>query len=48
MLALIERDKKRAGGRVPLVLVEAPGAVTPGHAVEPEALRTAIEEVFAP
>ena len=29
VLALVERDKKRAGGRVPFVLVEAPGEVTP-------------------
>ena len=33
MLELVERDKKRAGGRVPFVLVEAPGEVTPGHDV---------------
>ena len=43
--ALVERDKKRVGGRVPFVLVEAPGAVTPGHEVEPAALLAAIEEV---
>ena len=34
VLALVERDKKRAGGRVPFVLVEAPGEVTPGHDVD--------------
>jgi shikimate kinase / 3-dehydroquinate synthase len=45
VLALVERDKKRAGGRVPFVLVEAPGQVTPGHAVDPQALRAAVEEV---
>jgi shikimate kinase / 3-dehydroquinate synthase len=45
VVALVERDKKRAGGRVPFVLVEAPGAVTPGHAVDPGALLAAIEEV---
>jgi shikimate kinase/3-dehydroquinate synthase len=45
VLALVERDKKRAGGRVPFVLVEAPGEVTPGHDVEPAALRAAVEEV---
>jgi 3-dehydroquinate synthetase len=44
VLALVERDKKRSGGRVPFVLVEAPGAVTPGHEVDPAALRAAIEE----
>ena len=47
MLALIERDKKRSGGRVPFVLVQAPGEVTPGHEVEPAALRAAVEEVAA-
>ena len=36
-LALVERDKKREGGRVPFVLVEAPGEVTPGHEVAPGA-----------
>ena len=45
VLALVERDKKRAAGRVPFVLVEAPGEVTPGHDVEPDALRAAVEEV---
>jgi shikimate kinase/3-dehydroquinate synthase len=47
VLEAVERDKKRAGGRVPLVLVEAPGEVTPGHHVEPAALRAAVEEVCA-
>ncbi len=45
VIALVERDKKRAGGRVPFVLVEAPGEVTPGHHVEPDRLRAAVEEV---
>jgi shikimate kinase / 3-dehydroquinate synthase len=45
VLALVERDKKRAGGRVPFVLVDAPGEVTPGHDVDPDALRAAVEEV---
>ncbi len=30
VLALVARDKKRSGGRVPFVLVQAPGEVTPG------------------
>lgn len=42
---LVERDKKKRGGRVPFVLVEAPGEVTPGHDVEREDLVAAIEEV---
>jgi shikimate kinase/3-dehydroquinate synthase len=45
VLALVERDKKRAEGRVPFVLVESPGEVTPGHEVGREELRAAIEEV---
>jgi 3-dehydroquinate synthetase len=47
VLALVERDKKRAGGRVPFVLVEAPGSVTPGHDVDGDALRAAIGEVHS-
>jgi shikimate kinase / 3-dehydroquinate synthase len=45
VLELVERDKKRVGGRVPFVLVEAPGEVTHGHEVDPAALRAAVEEV---
>jgi shikimate kinase/3-dehydroquinate synthase len=47
VLELVERDKKRVGGRVPFVLVEAPGAVTPGHLVDDRSLRAAVEEVHA-
>ena len=46
VLAMVERDK-RVGGRVPFVLVEAPGEVTPGHDVDPDDLRAAVEEVRA-
>ena len=45
VLEYVARDKKRNGGRVPLVLVEAPGEVTPGHEVGADELRAAIEEV---
>ena len=45
--ALCDRDKKRSGGQVPFVLVEAPGEVTPGHRVTPADLRAAIDEVRA-
>jgi shikimate kinase/3-dehydroquinate synthase len=45
VVALTERDKKRAGGKVPFVLVESPGEVTPGHEVAAEDLRAAVEEV---
>jgi shikimate kinase/3-dehydroquinate synthase len=47
VLAAAARDKKRRGGRVPFVLVEAPGQVTPGHAVDQAELRAAIEELQA-
>jgi shikimate kinase/3-dehydroquinate synthase len=47
VLTLVERDKKRSGGRVPFVLVEAPGEVTPGHEVLPGDLRAAVAEVHA-
>ena len=45
VLAAAERDKKRAGGSVPFVLVEGPGEVTHGHEVAPADLRRAVEEV---
>jgi len=47
VLALVERDKKREGGRVPFVLVETPGNVPPGHPVAPGELRAAVEEVHS-
>jgi shikimate kinase / 3-dehydroquinate synthase len=47
VLTLVQRDKKRARGRVPFVLVEAPGEVTPGHEVGSAELRAAVEEVHA-
>jgi shikimate kinase/3-dehydroquinate synthase len=45
VVALTQRDKKREGGRVPFVLVQSPGEVTPGHDVTPDALRAAISEL---
>jgi shikimate kinase/3-dehydroquinate synthase len=48
VLALVGRDKKRVGNRVPFVLVEAPGQVTPGHEVAPGDLRAAVEELRIP
>jgi shikimate kinase / 3-dehydroquinate synthase len=47
VLALVQRDKKREAGRVPFVLVEAPGEVTPGHEIDSAALRAAVEEAAA-
>jgi shikimate kinase/3-dehydroquinate synthase len=47
VVALVARDKKRRGDSVPFVLVEAPGAVTHGHEVDPADLLAAVEEVHA-
>ena len=47
VLALVARDKKRRDGRVPFVLVSAPGEVSPGHELEPAELRAAVEEAHA-
>jgi len=47
VLALTQRDKKRSGERLPFVLVETPGQVTPGHVVAPGELRGAVEELRA-
>ena len=47
VVAYCDRDKKREGGRVPFVLVQAPGEVTPGHVVSSDALRAAVEELHA-
>ena len=43
--AAIERDKKRRGGRVGFVLVEAPGALQTGVPVPEDELRAALEEL---
>jgi shikimate kinase/3-dehydroquinate synthase len=40
-------DKKRLGERVPFVLVEAPGTVTPGHAIDDRDLLLAVQELLA-
>jgi shikimate kinase/3-dehydroquinate synthase len=47
VLTAVQRDKKREGGRVPFVLVSAPGDVSHGHEVAPGDLRTAVEELHA-
>ncbi len=47
VVTLVARDKKRADGRVPFVLLEAPGEVTPGHEVSEADLRSAVEEAHA-
>jgi shikimate kinase/3-dehydroquinate synthase len=47
VVALVRRDKKRRGDRVPFVLVQAPGEVTPGHDVDQADLLAAVSEVWA-
>jgi shikimate kinase/3-dehydroquinate synthase len=47
VLELTRRDKKRRGGRVPFVLLEAPGEVTPGHELPDSDVLAAIAEVRA-
>jgi shikimate kinase / 3-dehydroquinate synthase len=47
VLELVQRDKKKQEGRVPFVLLHAPGEVTPGHEVDPASLRAAVEELTA-
>ena len=47
VLGFVRHDKKRLGERLPFVLVEAPGDVTPGHEIPPAALEAAVEEVHA-
>jgi len=44
---LCQRDKKRTGGRVPFVLVDAPGEVSPGHEIAPADLLAVIEEAHS-
>jgi shikimate kinase / 3-dehydroquinate synthase len=45
VLAALERDKKRRGGRVGWVLVEAPGDVRVGRAVDPDDVARALGEL---
>jgi shikimate kinase/3-dehydroquinate synthase len=47
VLAALEGDKKRRGGRVGFVLVEAPGDVRTGRPVEPDQLARALGELGA-
>ena len=45
VVAATARDKKRRGGRVGFVLVEAPGDVRTGMGVSPDDLRAAVAEL---
>jgi shikimate kinase/3-dehydroquinate synthase len=44
VLEFAGRDKKRAQGKIPMVLVEAPGKVIPGRKVGTAELRAVVEE----
>jgi 3-dehydroquinate synthetase len=48
VVELIGRDKKRRGGPVQFVLLESPGAVTPGHELRDADVRAAVSEVVGP
>jgi shikimate kinase/3-dehydroquinate synthase len=45
VLPFLERDKKRLGERVPFVLVDQPGLVTPGHELDPSSVVAALQEL---
>jgi len=47
VLAAVQRDKKRRGGVVGFVVVDAPGQVRPGVPVPEDTLRAALEELAA-
>jgi shikimate kinase/3-dehydroquinate synthase len=47
VVAATTRDKKRTGEAVPFVLVQAPGRVSPGHAVGAPDLLAAVRELCA-
>ncbi|HSI80757.1 MAG TPA: 3-dehydroquinate synthase, partial [Solirubrobacterales bacterium] len=46
VLAAVERDKKRDAGGVAFVLCERPGEVRTGERVDPDSLRSAVEELW--
>jgi shikimate kinase/3-dehydroquinate synthase len=45
IVPFLERDKKRVGRRVPFVLVDQPGVVTPGHELDPSSVEAALREL---
>ena len=45
IVPFLERDKKRTGERVPFVLVDQPGLVTPGHELDPASVEAALREL---
>ena len=45
IVPFLERDKKRIGERVPFVLIDQPGVVTPGNELDPSSVQAALEEL---
>jgi shikimate kinase/3-dehydroquinate synthase len=45
IIPFLDRDKKRTGERVPFVLIDQPGVVTPGNELDPASVRAALEEL---
>jgi shikimate kinase/3-dehydroquinate synthase len=45
ILPFLQRDKKRLGERVPFVLIDQPGLVTPGHELDPSSVEAALREL---
>lgn len=45
IVPFLERDKKRIGERVPFVLVDQPGVVTPGNELDPASAEAALREL---
>lgn len=45
IIPFLERDKKRIGERVPFVLVDQPGVVTPGKELDPSSVEAALREL---
>ena len=45
IVPFLERDKKRVGERVPFVLIDQPGVVTPGNELDPSSVEAALREL---
>jgi 3-dehydroquinate synthetase/shikimate kinase len=45
IVPFLERDKKRIGERVPFVLIDQPGVVTPGNELDPSSVESALKEL---
>jgi shikimate kinase/3-dehydroquinate synthase len=45
IVPFLARDKKRLGERVPFVLIDQPGVVTPGHELDPASVEAALREL---